>query len=190
MNKFTKKLLAITLCAAMAVGTALSTSAMSARTTYNKISNVKHANACMNVYGNNVVGNNKNACIYTSDGTDAQRWELVQDTRRDCFFIKSKINSQYALNVDRRSGQNWNCTIYMLAGNEDDAAIDLFVSYTQNDGTYGSNAFGLKNYPDMILKADVTSTSYNNLDNIHWVSKSASSDPTNNPFRYHWNTGY
>lgn len=78
----------------------------------------------------------------------------------------------------------------MLAGNEDDAAIDLFVSYTQNDGTYGSNAFGLKNYPDMILKADVTSTSYNNLDNIHWVSKSASSDPTSNPFRYHWNTGY
>lgn len=57
-------------------------------------------------------------------------------------------------------------------------------------GTYGSNAFGLKNYPDMILKADVTSTSYNNLDNIHWVSKSASSDPTSNPFRYHWNIGY
>ena len=188
MNKFTKKLLAITLCAAMAVGTALSTSAMSARNPFLKISNVKHTNACMNVYGNNVVGNNKNVCIYTSDGTDAQRWAIFRNG--DTVYVKSKIDERYALNVDRRSGQNWNCTTYMLAGNENDAAIDLFVSYTQNDGTYGSNAFGLKNYPDMILKADVTSTSYNNLDNIHWVSKSASSDPTSNPFRYHWNTGY
>ena len=188
MNKFTKKLLAITLCAAMAVGTALSTSAMSARNPFLKISNVKHTNACMNVYGNNVVGNNKNVCIYTSDGTDSQRWAIFRNG--DTVYVKSQIDERYALNVDRRSGQNWNCTIYILEGNEQDAAITTYISYVQNDGTYGSTAFALKNYSDMILKADITSTSYNNLDNIHWVSKSASSDPTNNPFRYHWNTGY
>lgn len=110
--------------------------------------------------------------------------------KRCTVYVRSKIDERYALNVDRRSGQNWNCTIYLLRGNERDAAITTYISYVQNDGTYGSTAFALKNYPDMILKADVTSTSYNNLDNIHWVSKSASSDPTSNPFRYHWNTGY
>lgn len=188
MNKFTKKLLAIILCAAMAVGTALSTSAMSARTSFLKISNVKHANACMNVYGNNVVSNNRNVCIYTSDGTDAQRWIL--DRNGDTVYVRSKIDERYALNVDRRSGQNWNCTIYLLEGNQQDAALTTFISYSQNDGTYGSTAFALENYPDMILKADVTSTSFNNLDNIHWVSKSASSDPYTNKYKYHWNTGY
>lgn len=189
MKKLLKRIMALSLCACMMMGAASPASAAafentSTRAASQKINISRFDNACMNVYGNNTISNNRNVCIYTNDGTAAQRWEF-ENIGGQVNYVKSALNTRYALNVDRRSGQNWNCTVYELSGNEPDASITVNKHWATGE-FYDTAEFTLTNYPDMLLKADVEATRYSDTANIHWISMSASTDDDINLFRYHW----
>lgn len=189
MKKLLKQVSFLSICICLLLTSISTASAASpenlpVRSSSQKINVSRFDSACMNVYGNNTIENNRNVCIYTDDGTTAQRWEIY-NVGGQAHYIKSALDTRYALNVDRRSGQNWNCTVYQILGNETDASVTINICLTQGE-YYGTAEFFLTNYPDMILKADVSETGFSNLNNIHWVSRSASTDEELNPFRYHW----
>ena len=107
MSKTFKRLFSLVLAGCMTVGMCISTSAASVIGTYANQSIPLYAatgsQGYINIYGNNVIGNNRNVCTWTYDGTSAQRWKVqTVDGGR---VIKSILNQRYALNPDRRAVQ-------------------------------------------------------------------------------------
>lgn len=166
MGKTFKKLFSLFLVGCMTVGLCVGASASSVIGTADDQSIPLHAatgtQGYLNIYGNNVIGNNRNVCTWSYDGTSAQRWKIqVVDGGR---VVRSVLNPRYALNPDRRSGQNWNCTVYQYIGNEADALVEV-EGYTDYTISLDGYSIYLVNYPGMYLKAD----GYSNNSNIHWV---------------------
>ncbi len=164
MSKTFKKLFSLVLAGCMTVGMCVSASAESVIGTSANQSIPLYAatdsQGYINIYGNNVIGNNRNVCTWTYDGTSAQRWK-VQTVDGGRVF-KSILNQRYALNPDRRAGQNWNCTVYQYSGNESDTLVEVLGYLDENLDGY---SVYLVNYPGMYLKAD----GFSNNSNIHWV---------------------
>ena len=159
-----KKILSAILVTAMSVGMCVSASAAPVIGNVDNqsipLSAAPGSQGYINVYGNNVIDNDRNVFTWTYDGTTAQKWQVkVVDGGR---VIKSVLNTRYALNPDRRSGQNWNCTVYKYYGNETDAVVEV-VGYLGNEAS--GYSIHLVNYPGMYLKSD----GYTNNSNIHWV---------------------
>ena len=80
MSKTFKRLFSLVLAGCMTVGMCVSASAASVIGTYANQSIPLYAatgsQGYINTYGNNVIGNNRNVCTWTYDGTSAQRWKV------------------------------------------------------------------------------------------------------------------
>lgn len=164
MKKLLKRIMALSLCVCMITAFTLNASAATDFASNQDISLAPYTSACINVYGNDTIENNRNVCIWTEDGTTAQKWKY-QTESNGYGCIKSLLNTRYALNVDRRSSMNWNCDVYEYSGNEADASIQPY--YYLNMYQYDGYTLKLVNW-DKYLYAD---SQYNNA-NIHWVDES------------------
>lgn len=127
-----------------------------------KITNVA-ANKCLNIYGDNVTSltNNQNVTLWADSNSAEQKW--VIDSLGTRVYVKSAINTAFALNTYR--GSTYNCDVYPLSGNETDAAVN-FVS------SGSSYKIQLSNYPTYYLTAAGTA----NGSNVYWATATNTSN--------------
>ena len=146
MNKFTKKLLAITLCAAMAVGTALSTSAIGVQPRYTMdefsiwilFTGIDMEGPVMNVYTWSTTENkngNKVTTYHEATYNDPAQMFSVMRSRKgnvpkmfSYLGYDNKTFTGYTLNCDRTSrvDDGYYCTMWIdERSNNPDSEIDI-----------------------------------------------------------------
>lgn len=125
-----------------------------------KITNIG-ANKCLNIYGDNVtvLSNNQNVTLWSDSGTNEQKWLIAGSGTQK--YIRSVIDKRYGLNV-YRSGSPYNCDVYPIIGNEQDAQIDM---------VYATNGYKIK-----LHNYDLYLTAGSSVDgaNVYWAADNGS----------------
>lgn len=116
--------------------------------------------ACMNVYGNDTVSQNRKVCLWAYYDTKAQKFQIRSDGKY--FKIVSSINTSYALNAWRKTFP-YACDVYPYVGNEKDARIQLETV----DATNNLYKIRLLNYPNYLTAPAVIG----NNGVINWAPK-------------------
>lgn len=121
------------------------------------------ASKYLNVYGDNLTSlyNGINVTLWSDSNTNEQKWSI--SNLGSAVHICSAIDTQYGLNI-YRSGSPYNCNIYKISGNEQDATFDITtadasgyrkVRWISSDGTQtlyltaGASADGSNVYWDV-----------------------------------------
>ena len=97
----------------------------------------QNGNKVLNIYGNNVVGNNINVCLYTSDFSDGQRWKISTILGSGTCKIVSAIDQSYGLDCYRGQSKFNNCDIYKWSSTADDADMLIkLVPVSEEENIY------------------------------------------------------
>lgn len=107
----------------------------------------------LNITSSANITNGTQVNIYATSGSNDQSWVVDSLTSTDKQYIKHFSKQTYALNA-RRTGTNWNCTLYTAAGNDDGLVILTKVASKTNVYT-----IRLSEYTDRYLTADGTANS-------------------------------
>lgn len=167
MKKIIKRIMALSLCMCMLIGTSVVASAASGSVTHVPMLNKSGDYGYMNVQGTATLPKlNDNVWIYKKDNSNSMLWRFDGTVGGDR-VIKSMMDPNYCLNPDRRSGQNWNAIVYTYNNNEYDSLM-LCEPYAATDSApdvhYGET-IRLKNWANFYLKSD----GYTNGSNVHFV---------------------
>lgn len=124
----------------------------------------------LNVYGNEVVSNFRNVCLWEkSNGAYSQGWYIIQKSGSK--KIVTALDDRYGLDHFRGSDNYGNCDIYKEDGNDTDSAIML------EEVRHNSNIYKIRlaNHSNRYLTAngknkgsDVRWEALNNTDSQQW----------------------
>ena len=121
-----KKMFAILMCLVLAAAMAVPAFADGP----NRYGCWDNMNYNLNVYGNDTISQNRNVCLWSAGGSNAQYWyyELGPDGQ---YRIKSALaNKAYALNIYRYSSNLYNCDVMLWSNNLTDSAVTRTTSPT------------------------------------------------------------